>query len=70
MQVTVYLDGKRQATTTDQIIPVSGLERGEHTVTAELKDAKNRKIATAAPITFFIQRPNIYTNRPRPRGGA
>jgi len=70
MQVTVYLDGKRQATTTDQIIPVAGLERGEHTVTAELKDAKNRKIATAAPIIFFIQRPNTYTNRPRPRGGA
>lgn len=70
MQVTVYLDGKRQATTTDQIIPVAGLDRGEHTVTAELKDAKNRMIATAESITFFIQRPNIYTNRPRPRGGA
>ena len=72
MQVTVYLDGKKQATTTDQIIPVAGLERGEHTVTAELKDAKNRKIATAPPVVFFIQRPNIYTNRPRPtpRGGG
>lgn len=70
MQVTIYVDGKRQATTTDQIIPVAGLDRGEHTVTAELKDAKNRKIATAESITFFIQRPNIYTNRPRPRGGA
>ena len=70
MQVTVYLDGKKQATTTDQIIPVTGLERGEHKVTAELKDAKNRRIATAESITFFIQRPNIYTNRPRPRGGG
>ena len=70
MQVTVFLDGKKQATTTDQIIPVTGLERGEHKVSAELKDAKNRRIATAEPITFFIQRPNIYTNRPRPRGGG
>ena len=70
MQVTIYLDGAKQATTTDQIIPVDGLERGEHTVTAELKDAKNRRIATAQPVVFFIQRPNIYTNRPRPRGGG
>ena len=71
MQVTVYLNGKKQATTTEQIIPVAGLDRGEHTVTAELKDAKNRRIATAEPVTFFIQRPNIYTNRPgpTPRGG-
>lgn len=71
MQVTVYLNGNKQATTTEQIIPVDGLDRGEHTVTAELKDAKNRRIATAEPVTFFIQRPNIYTNRPRPtpRGG-
>ena len=70
MQVTIYMDGKEQATTVEQIIPVDGMERGEHTVTAELKDANNRRIATAEPVTFFIQRPNIYTNRPRPRGGG
>jgi len=71
MQVTVFMDGKRQATTAEQIIPVAGLDRGEHTVTAELKDGKNRKIATAEPVTFFIRRPGLY-NRPRvaPRGGG
>jgi len=71
MTVSVYLDGARQATTTEQIIPVIGLERGEHTVTAELKDAKNRRIATAEPITFFIRQPNLYNRpRPTPRGGG
>ena len=70
MQVSIYLDGAKQATTTEQIIPIAGLDRGEHTLTAELRDAKNRKIATAVPVTFFIQQPNIYTNRPRPRGGG
>jgi hypothetical protein len=72
MQVTVYMDGAKQATTTEQIIPVTGLARGEHTVTAELTDAKNRKIATAEPVTFFIQQPNIFMNRarPGPRGGG
>jgi len=71
MQVTVFVDGKQQATTREQIIPVVGLERGEHTVTAELKDGKNRRIATAEPVTFFIRRPSLY-NRPRvvPHGGG
>lgn len=70
MQVTIYVDGVQQATTTEQIIPVSGLDRGEHTVTAELKDAKNRRIATAAPVTFFVRRPGL-NQRPRisPHGG-
>lgn len=70
MQVSIYLDGAKQATTTEQVIPITGLDRGEHTLAAELRDAKNRKIATAAPVTFFIRQPNIYTNRPRPRGGG
>ena len=70
MQVSIYLDGAKQATTTEQIIPLAGLERGEHTLTAELRDAKNRMIASAVPVTFFIQQPNIYTNRARPRGGG
>jgi len=70
MKVTVYMDGKKQATTTDQIIPVSDLERGEHTVTAELTDSRNRKIATAQPVTFYIQRPGLNTNRARPRSGG
>jgi hypothetical protein len=71
MKVTIFVDGNQQATTTQPIIPVSGLERGEHTVTAEIKDARNRKIATADPVTFFIRQPTIY-NRPRvgPGGGG
>jgi len=68
MSVTIFLDGARQATTTEQIIPVVGLERGEHTVTAEIKDAKNRRIATAEPITFFVRQPGLY-NRARRGGG-
>jgi hypothetical protein len=71
MLVTVSVDGVRQAPTTQQIIPVVGLERGEHTVTAELTDAKNRMVATAEPVTFFVRRPGLY-NRARvsPNGGG
>jgi hypothetical protein len=66
MQVTVYVDGKQIAKTSDQIIPVSNIERGEHKVEAQLTDTKNRRIATAEPVTFFVRRPGLYN---RARGG-
>ncbi len=70
MQVLVYVDGRLQAKTTEQITPVPDLERGEHSVEAKLIDDKNRTIATTEPVTFYIRRPNIYSTgtRPRPRG--
>jgi len=72
MQVTVSVDGVKQTPTSEQIIAVPGLERGEHTVSAQLTDAKNRLIATAEPVTFFIRRPGLYNRpgpTPTPRGG-
>ena len=64
MQVTLYLDGKKHATTIQPMIPLSGLDRGEHTVKAELRDSKNRIVANADTITFFVRQPNLY-NRAR-----
>ena len=70
MQVTVSVDGVRQAPTSEQIIAVTGLERGEHSVSAVLTDARNRVVATADTVTFFIRRPGLYNRaRPTPRGG-
>ena len=70
MMMTLFVDGVQHESTTVRSIPVSDLERGEHTLRAELRDAKNRKVASADPITFFVKKPNIYTNRlnARPRG--
>ncbi len=68
MKVTVTLDGKRLATTTDRMVLVPNMERGEHTVTAELTDARNRRVASAEPVTFFIRQPGLY-NRARVGGG-
>jgi hypothetical protein len=71
MTVQISLDGQQQANTTAPMIPVSGLDRGEHTVTATIKDARNRTVATAEPITFYIRQPGLYNNaRPTPRGGG
>ena len=59
MQVTVFLDGKKHSSTTQQIVAVADLERGEHVVSAELTDAKNRVVAKAAPVTFFVRQPGL-----------
>lgn len=71
MQVMIYIDGNLHATTAQPMVPLVGLERGEHIITAEIRDQRNRTIATAPAITFFVRQPGLY-NRPRvgPRGGS
>jgi len=70
MQVTIYIDGKQQSKTVAKSIELLRLDRGEHKVGAQLIDEKNRKIAAAKPVTFYVRRPNIFSNpsRSRPRG--
>ena len=63
MKVVVSVDGKQMAVSSDQVIPVAITDRGEHTVTAELQDAKNRRIATAEPVVFYIRQPGFSGNR-------
>ncbi len=76
MQVTIFLDGKRHTTTTQQMIAMSNLDRGEHTVKAELRDSNNRLIAEAEAVTFFVRQPGLYNralNAPpsvTPNGGG
>lgn len=60
MQVTIFLDGKKHSSTTQQMVVMADLDRGEHVLTAELRDAKNRVIANAASVTFFVQQPGLY----------
>ncbi len=59
MQVTIYLNGQKQTTTTQQMVMVPGLPRGEYIATAELRDSRNRIVATAAPVTFFVRQPGL-----------
>lgn len=71
MQVTIYVDGQKHSTTTEQIVAIPDLDRGEHTIEAQLIDSGNRRVATAEPVVFFIRQPGLY-NRARvnrPSGG-
>ena len=68
MRVVLLLDGQQRAVTTAPMIPVNGLERGEHTVTARIIDARNRTIATAEPVVFYVRQPGL-ASQARARGG-
>lgn len=70
MKVTLYLDGNRHTTTTLPMVPLSGLDRGEHTIKAELRDSKNRIVSTSETITFFVRQPNVFNNRGFNRGAG
>ncbi len=59
MKVTFYVDGESRETSTESSITLSRLNRGAHTVYAELWDARNRKIATTQPVTFYIQQYSV-----------
>lgn len=63
MKANVSVDGQLQANTTDRVVPVANLDRGEHTVTAQLTNAKNQVVATAEPVVFFVRRPGLNNNR-------
>jgi len=71
MQVIIYLDGKRHTATTQQMIGVPNMDRGEHTVKAELRDSKNRIVAATDQVRFFVRQPGLYNRaNVNPNGGG
>jgi hypothetical protein len=63
MSARLYVDG------TPQDVPAAGnvsltLDRGEHTVYAELLDARKRRIVTTERVTFFVHQASVNFNRP------
>jgi hypothetical protein len=66
MMVNIYVDNELYQTTTQQIVSLGALERGEHTVTAKLVDSMNRNVATTVPIVFYVFQPMNYPVRPKP----
>ncbi|MDX2429162.1 MAG: DUF4124 domain-containing protein [Xanthomonadales bacterium] len=68
MQVEIYLDGRMHTATTQQMVPVVGMDRGEHSVYAVLKDSKKRVIATTEPVVFFVRQPGLGNRARNARG--
>lgn len=71
LNVRLFVDGKAQDAPATGSVSLT-LERGEHRVSAELRDARNRRIVRTAPVTFFVKQNSANFNRarPTPRGGS
>ena len=67
MYVVLTVDGTEGDPTTQPVINMV-LERGTHTVYAELFDRRNRKVATANPVTFNVQQYSVHYGANRRRG--
>ena len=65
MTVVINLDGKPLAPTTDQSVLLKQLDRGTHTVSADLVDAQQRKIASTDTVKFYIHQNSVNFNRPQ-----
>ncbi len=63
MQAVIFLDADEHSKTTERSVSLDGLVRGEHFIEAYLIDKNEQKVVTAQPVTFFLRRPNIHSNR-------
>lgn len=63
MSVTLYVDGQPQKVPTSGGVSLT-LVRGEHQLYAELRDARNRRIATTDTVTFFVKQYSANFGRP------
>jgi hypothetical protein len=63
MAVKLYVDGAAQDVAGNGSVSLT-LDRGEHTVYAELLDARKRRIVSTETITFFVKQHSVSFNGP------
>lgn len=63
MQVQIVLNGQAQPASLENMLAVT-LDRGEHTVSAVLLDARGRKVITAPSVRFFVHQQSVQRSRP------
>jgi hypothetical protein len=63
MTVQMIVDGVPQPESTANMMAMT-MDRGEHSVSAKLLDARGRTLATTASVTFFIHQQTVRGNGP------
>lgn len=71
LKVLLHVNGESQPAPAGGSISLT-LDRGEHQVFAELRDARNRRIMITSTVTFFVKQHSQNFNRPvaSPRSGG
>lgn len=54
-QVKFFLDGQEAGTSSSYFMQFADVDRGEHSVRAEIIDAKGQVLARAGPVTFYMR---------------
>ena len=63
MKVQVMIDGKAQPASQDNMVALT-LDRGEHTASAVLLDARGRQLVTSPSVRFFIHQQSVQGGAP------
>ena len=63
MSVKLFVDGKQQPTTGDNMAALK-LDRGEHKVYAQLLDARGRNITASDTVTFYVKQYSANFKQP------
>ena len=69
LKARLVVDGQSQAAPASGGVPLT-LNRGEHKVYAELRDARNRRIVVTETVTFFVRQNTVNQNRRVPSPGG
>ena len=70
--VEILLDGKSVGSGRGTSVSLTDVDRGSHTITATVKDASGKAVATAPGVTFNLKRASRLNPpaRPAPRRGS
>jgi hypothetical protein len=63
LTVMLIVNGEAQAAPPEGSVTLT-LERGEHQVSAEIRDARNRRIMATDTVTFYVKQYSANFNRP------
>ena len=59
-EVSIMLDGRAVATAAgQQQFTLTGVDRGQHSVTAVVRDGTGRVLCTSSGVTFFVRQPSV-----------
>ena len=69
-RILLYVDGDKHTELSAPLFTLTELERGEHTVSAELVDADSALLKRAVAVKFFVFRPQVTSNNKEDGSGA
>jgi hypothetical protein len=69
MTVHLFLDGEALEPTRASSVALEQVDRGAHTVTAKIVDDRNRTIANASPVTFYVRQWSANFGNPPAQAG-